>query len=93
LHGFDGESEWHIEIKITELTSTGQLQIDIIDNGVGIHDNSNKKHKSLSGEIAKERLEILSKKYKTPTDYQIFSEHAKGTTVSLKLPIIDMSNE
>ncbi|WP_338790038.1 histidine kinase [Bernardetia sp. MNP-M8] len=89
LHGFDGEKEWNIEIKITELTATKQLQIEIIDNGVGIHTNPKKKHKSLSGEIAKERLEILSKKYKIPTDYQIFSEQGKGTTVCLKLPIID----
>ncbi|WP_338814593.1 histidine kinase [Bernardetia sp. Wsw4-3y2] len=89
LHGFDGEKEWHIDIKITELTATKQLQIEIIDNGVGIHTNPKKKHKSLSGEIAKERLEILSKKYKIPTDYQIFSVQGKGTTVCLKLPIID----
>ncbi len=89
LHGFDGEREWHIEIKITELSQTNQLQIDIIDNGVGIHATSKKNHKSLSGDIAKERLEILSKKYKIPTDYQIFSENGKGTTVCLKLPIIN----
>ncbi|WP_338790039.1 7TM diverse intracellular signaling domain-containing protein [Bernardetia sp. MNP-M8] len=89
LHGFDGEREWNIEIKITELVATKQLQIEIIDNGVGIHTTPKKKHKSLSGEIAKERLEILSKKYKIPTDYQIFSEQGKGTTVCLKLPIID----
>ncbi|WP_338790043.1 histidine kinase [Bernardetia sp. MNP-M8] len=89
LHGFDGEKEWHIEIKITELTEAKQLQIEIIDNGVGINTVSKKNHKSLSGEIAKERLEILSKKYKIPTDYQIFSEQGKGTTVCLKLPIID----
>ncbi|WP_338814596.1 histidine kinase [Bernardetia sp. Wsw4-3y2] len=89
LHGFDGEREWNIEIKITELVATKQLQIEIIDNGVGIHTTPKKKHKSLSGDIAKERLEILSKKYKIPTDYQIFSEQGKGTTVCLKLPIID----
>ena len=92
LHGFDGESEWHLDIKITELAETNQLQIDIIDNGVGINSTSKKTHKSLSGEIAKERLEILSKKYKIPTDYQISSEQGKGTKVCLKLPIIDMSN-
>ncbi|WP_338790042.1 histidine kinase [Bernardetia sp. MNP-M8] len=89
LHGFDGEQKWHIDIKITELTEAKQLQIEIIDNGVGINTVSKKNHKSLSGEIAKERLEILSKKYKIPTDYQIFSEQGKGTTVCLKLPIID----
>ncbi|WP_375562555.1 sensor histidine kinase [Bernardetia sp. OM2101] len=89
LHGFDGEREWRIEIKITELVATKQLQIEIIDNGVGIHTAPKKKHKSLSGDIAKERLEILSKKYKIPTDYQIISEQGKGTTVCLKLPIIN----
>ena len=89
LHGFDGEKEWHIEIKITELTETKQLPIEIIDNGVGINTAPKKTPKSLSGDIAKERLEILSKKYKIPTDYQIFSENGKGTTVCLKLPIID----
>ncbi|WP_338814592.1 histidine kinase [Bernardetia sp. Wsw4-3y2] len=89
LHGFDGEKEWHIDIKITELAETKQLQIEIIDNGVGINTIPKKNHKSLSGEIAKERLEILSKKYKIPTDYQIFSEQGKGTTVCLKLPIIN----
>ena len=89
LHGFDGEKKWHIDIKITELIATKQLQIEIIDNGVGIHTAPKKNHKSLSGDIAKERLEILSKKYKIPTDYQILSEEGKGTTVCLKLPIID----
>ncbi|WP_375562554.1 7TM diverse intracellular signaling domain-containing protein [Bernardetia sp. OM2101] len=89
LHGFDGEKKWHIDIKITELAETKQLQIEIVDNGVGIHTTPKKNHKSMSGDIAKERLEILSKKYKIPTDYQIFSEQGKGTTVCLKLPIID----
>lgn len=89
LHGFKGEGKWHIDIKITELIETNQLQIEIIDNGVGINTFTKKKKKSISGAIAKERLVLLSKKYNIPTDYHFFSEKDKGTKVCLKLPIIN----
>ncbi|WP_338768807.1 histidine kinase [Bernardetia sp. ABR2-2B] len=89
LHGFKGESkEWKVQIVIRELVEKNQLEIEIIDNGIGIEEIRETKKKSFSGAITKERLQILSKKHNTPTDYQIVSEKGKGTKVLMKLPII-----
>ncbi len=89
IHGFKGvENEWQLQISITELRQQNQLKIEIIDNGIGSDASKEKKNKSLSGAITKQRLEILSKKYHIPTDYQVSSVEGQGTKVQLILPIL-----
>lgn len=88
IHGLDlknkrGKIEIQLELK------ERILQVTIQDNGNGFlkTNNNDKQHKSLSGTIAKERLEIFAKEYKLPTNVETYSEKNKGTTVLLTLPV------
>ncbi|MNS51013.1 anti-sigma F factor [compost metagenome] len=73
-----------LEIQLNER----QLLVKIVDNGKGIGTTPNEKanHKSLSGTIAKERLEILAKENKMRANVEIDSNKG-GTSVLLTLPV------
>ncbi|WP_347924359.1 histidine kinase [Pontimicrobium sp. SW4] len=91
LHGLKKNSnKSKIEIKITK-NDKGLLLCEVDDNGVGYSKTSliDKKgiHKSISGDIIKERLEILRKKFKVNCRYSISSNN-NGTHVEIYLPYL-----
>ena len=65
-----------------------QLLVKVTDNGKGLEYAASEKstHHSLSGTIAKERLEILARENKTTAHAEITST-TSGTCVLLTLPI------
>jgi LytS/YehU family sensor histidine kinase len=91
LHGLKSNSNrGRVDIKITR-NDKGLLLCEISDNGVGISNvnalKDSKKQKSVSGDIIRERLEILKNKFKVNARYLITSKN-KGTHVELYLPYL-----
>lgn len=87
IHGVGNHSDKGF-IAIEIVVSENQLQVKITDNGKGYENtsNTNANHQSLSGVIAKERLEILARENKIKTNIEIISND-NGTTVLLTLPM------
>lgn len=91
IHGLSGNKDrGKVEIKISKDNSERLLQCNIIDNGIGYGNAliELKKHKSLSGDIVRERLAILKKKFKVNTRFNIIPNESKGTLVELYLPYL-----
>jgi ligand-binding sensor domain-containing protein len=69
-----------------------QLCIDVIDNGIGRAESSKKKkhfHKSISTQLTKDRLELISRKFNDKSRLEIIDLHnPTGTKVKLIMPII-----
>ncbi len=93
-HGLANVTEkGQIEVKFTCLEKL--VQIEIIDNGIGIDTKSetkDKNHKSMAMDIFKKRVFLLEKKYKTKLKYSstdLKSEGKQGTKIYLELPIIE----
>lgn len=87
IHGManqTGKGRIFLEILLKE----NQLLVKIFDNGnkFGKTPKANEGHRSLSGTIAKERLEILAKENKMNATVEIASGD-NGTTVLLTLPV------
>lgn len=86
IHGIsnrDGNGRIVLEI----LPKGIQLLVKVTDNGKGMSaSKSTADHQSLSGTIAKERLEILARENKTSTHVEISSTD-NGTCVLLTLPV------
>ncbi len=91
IHGLSGnEDRGHVEIRINIDTFEKLLQCNISDNGVG-YDNTSvelKKHKSVSGDIVRERLAILKKKFRVNTRFNITQNKKDGTRVNLYIPYL-----
>jgi hypothetical protein len=87
IHGIGNHSDKGL-ITVEILLLKNQLLVKITDNGKGYDVASNTKanHQSLSGTIAKERLEILARENKIKTNIEIAS-NSRGTLVLLTLPI------
>ncbi|WP_017496461.1 histidine kinase [Flavobacterium sp. WG21] len=87
IHGIGNLSDKGF-IKLEIVAKENQLLVKITDNGKGYQDKSNLEmnHQSLSGAIARERLEILARENKIKTNIEIVSNE-KGTVVLLALPI------
>jgi sensor histidine kinase YesM len=88
IHGIGNHANkgWiSLEISLQE----NQLLVKITDNGKGYGNIPNAKanHQSLSGTIAKERLEILAKENKMKANIEIVSNDNIGTSVLLTLPV------
>ncbi len=92
-HAFpDEEPDRNIEIKISLIDN--KLFCTIADNGIGLilqQEKSFSTKKSLSTTITIERLKMLSKEFKVPTDISIVdrslaNSHESGTLVKLMLP-------
>lgn len=92
-HGLRGGEQ--DEIKILFKAEGENIYCFVEDNGKGytksIDENNNLKNRSLSGQIMKERLDLLSKKFKIKAYYSV--EHLKlinktGTRVKLVLPLL-----
>ena len=93
LHGLVREdSRGKVTIEFTKNIPENLLQCNINDNGIGFQNSIKitkpKKHKSISGDIVKERLAILKKKFKVNTRYTIMENENQGTLVELYLPYL-----
>jgi len=89
LHGLSPKSRSKIHVKITK-NAEGLLLCEIVDNGIGYSNSTKDKfenRKSVSGDIIRERLQILKKKFKINSRYKINSDK-NGTQVSLYLPYL-----
>lgn len=89
LHGIaNTEERGKIDIQISKQDNL--LVCSIQDNGLGYNEkiNVDKKHKSVSGNIVKDRLEILKKKFKVNAHFTINSTENSGTQVQMYLPFI-----
>ncbi|MBS7256302.1 sensor histidine kinase [Flavobacterium branchiicola] len=87
IHGIAKQSDKGL-ITLEIVPKENQVLVKITDNGKGYQDKSNieDNHQSLSGAIARERLEILARENKIKTSIEItFNE--TGTVVLLVLPI------
>ncbi len=87
IHGMENLSHKGF-IKLEIVPQEKQVLVKITDNGKGYQDKSNAdpNHQSLSGTIARERLEILAKENKVNTNIEITSNE-NGTIVLLILPL------
>jgi tetratricopeptide (TPR) repeat protein len=95
-HGLRYKQEkGHLNI-IYSLKSDRCIKIIVVDDGIGREKSrkvgKNKHHRSLSNKIAKERLSILSKKYKYKFNFEVIDlkdkfGHANGTRVTITLPV------
>ncbi|MEM9338621.1 MAG: tetratricopeptide repeat protein [Bacteroidota bacterium] len=90
-HGF-GEEEKEKELTIAFRMEKEKLTCTIMDNGKGIDSiqvKAEENKKSLSTTITRERLVLLAKEFKVPTDLNIKDRKSvgeKGTMVMLTLP-------
>jgi len=91
-HGFIGDTNEKIIIKVTQSTKDSILHFSIDDNGIGYTKALQKKettsgYTSLSGTILQERLSLYAKAYKSKAFYKI-KDLSKGTRVDLYLPYL-----
>lgn len=87
IHGINAQTgRGRISLEI--LLKENQLLVKIFNNGnkFGKTPKANEGHRSLSGTIAKERLEILAKESKMNAKVEIVANDS-GTTVLLTLPV------
>ena len=93
IHGLSNtEIRGQIDVVISKQDDNkGLLLCKISDNGVGYSKSNDtvvsKKHISISGDIIKERLIVLKKKFKVNSRVLV-KEIEKGTTVELYLPFL-----
>ncbi|MND87527.1 Sensor histidine kinase YpdA [compost metagenome] len=87
IHGIGNHSDKGF-ITLEIVLHENQVLAKIIDNGKGYQDKASidTNHQSLSGAIARERLEILARENKVKTNIEITSDN-KGTIVLLTLPL------
>jgi sensor histidine kinase YesM len=87
IHGINNQ-QGKGSISLEILHKENQLLVKITDNGnkFGKTPKSNSGHRSLSGTIAKERLEILAKENKMNANVEIVTKE-QGTLVLLTLPV------
>ncbi|WP_264524476.1 sensor histidine kinase [Flavobacterium sp. N502536] len=87
IHGIGNHSDKGSIVLEIELEKD-QLLVKITDNGKGYQNTSNAEadHQSLSGTIAKERLDILARENKIKTSIEI-SSGENGTVILLTLPV------
>ncbi len=86
-HAFKGmQQKGLLQLKI-EKTSDNHLQYTIIDNGCGF-DSKDVSLKEYGIGITKERIELLYKDMADQGQFTISSELKKGTTITIKLPIL-----
>lgn len=87
IHGIGNLSDKGL-ITLEIAVEENQIVVKITDNGKGYQDKSNvdSDHQSLSGTIARERLEILARENKIKTNIEIISND-NGTIVLLTLPL------
>ncbi|MFW0739769.1 sensor histidine kinase [Flavobacterium sp. T12S277] len=87
IHGIGNHSDKGNIVLEIELEKD-QLLVKITDNGKGYQNTSNTEaeHQSLSGTIAKERLDILARENKIKTSIEISSSE-NGTVILLTLPV------
>jgi tetratricopeptide (TPR) repeat protein len=86
IHGFSNRSG-NGRIVLEILLKEKQLRVKVMDNGKGIGaSKSAANRQSLSGTIARERLEILARENKTSAHVEINSTN-NGTSVLLTLPV------
>lgn len=87
IHGIGSLSDKGL-ITLEIAVEENQIVVKITDNGKGYQDKSNvdSDHQSLSGTIARERLEILARENKIKTNIEIISND-NGTIVLLTLPL------
>lgn len=87
IHGIGNLSDKGF-IKLEIVLKGNQLMVKITDNGKGFQGKSDiaVDHQSLSGAIARERLEILARENKIKTNIEIVSNE-NGTIVLLTLPV------
>ncbi len=88
-----------IEIEFTSVKNKKLIKCNIVDNGIGYsnsqenNENIIKLHKSISGSIVKERLNIYKKKFRVNSDFNITdnldnSNKIIGTKVEILIPYI-----
>lgn len=97
IHGFpknlsDGK------LNVTIFQDNGHLCCRVKDNGIGFKNSVEKKegaHKSVATQIARERLDILSKRYKCNASivHEKLKESEKGTSILITLPFIFFDEE
>jgi len=88
-HGVSSiEKKGEVELDFSLLKKEKLLRCIICDNGIGLKENENEIHKSMSSAIIKERLEIFKKKFKVETRYEIYEKDNK-TIVELFLPYVE----
>lgn len=87
IHGIGSKSgKGNIVLEI--IPDENYLVVKVSDNGKGFGstENANASHQSLSGTIAKERLEVLAKENKMKPNIEVNSNE-KGTLVLLTIPV------
>jgi len=94
VHGLtltNNEKRGQINIEIIKQNDKGLLLCKITDNGIGYIEekqiNTSRNHKSVSGDIIKERLKILKKKFKVNTRV-LFKNIDEGTSIEIYLPFL-----
>ncbi|MEM6343160.1 MAG: histidine kinase [Bacteroidota bacterium] len=94
-HGFKHREGGHIKIEFRQ--GSEHLHLIVEDNGVGYEQASaltkNSAHRSLALEIIRDRLKLLSNRVNQQFEFKITDlkdedQYAKGTKVSLSLPLI-----
>ncbi|MDQ6531048.1 histidine kinase [Flavobacterium sp. LHD-85] len=87
IHGIGNHSDKGF-ITLEIVLHENQVLVKITDNGKGYQDKTSidTNHQSLSGAIARERLEILARENKIKTNIEITSNN-NGTIVLLTLPL------
>ncbi len=93
VHGFtNNDKRGKIIIDVSKQQKDNLILFKISDNGVGYSESVNvkavKNHTSVSGDIVKERLTILKKKFKVNTRFIIRQPELGGTYVELYLPYL-----
>ncbi len=79
------------KLKIEIIKTEKNININIVDNGIGISNIKNAKesiHKSMAIDITKERLKLLVKENKKDINIIIKGLEREGTLVTLNLPLI-----
>ncbi len=93
VHGLsNSDKRGKITIDVSKQEKDSLVLFKISDNGIGysrsIDVKTKKGHKSVSGDIVKERLALLKKKFKVNTRFAIGELELGGTYVELYLPYL-----
>lgn len=87
-HGFKN-IDYKGKIEISFLDKNGQLQINIADNGKGVHlAQKEKTHKSRALQIIQDRLYLFNKQNKAKANYKMDESHSQGFKITINLPKI-----
>ena len=86
-HGFK-EKEAGGLLTIRFLKGVNSIQLHVIDNGVGIAgETAGKAHRSMATIITRERLQLLSKRFRQAFSLEVDSKEDEGTVARLSLPV------